>query len=116
MYLGTIMELGIALADLVEDQSDWSQKTFGSDAERGPLGVVRHLEKEAREAQAAIDSQDAFREEMADCLLLVLDAARRGKIKVMQLIKAAQAKMKINKSRTWPKPTSDEPVEHVRQI
>jgi|ERR1700722_87429 len=118
MQFGTITELGIALADLVEAHNEWSRKTFGSDEERGPLGPLKHLEKEAVEAQVwgkYPEDKEAFAEEMADCFLLVLDAARRGGIKPMQLIEAAQAKVKKNRSRQWPKTSADEPVEHIRE-
>lgn len=100
--------------DLVTDQAEWSQATFGNDLERGPMGALKHLEKEARECQAAIANPENLREEMADCFLLLLDACRRAGIKPMQLVEAAQEKMTINKRRTWPKPTDDEPVEHVK--
>jgi hypothetical protein len=106
----TIVELGDKLTDLIRDQSEWSQRTFGTDAERGPLGALRHLEKEAREAQESL----ADITEYADCLLLLLDASRRAGFKIMQVIEAAQEKMKVNKQRSWPKPTDDNPVEHVR--
>jgi hypothetical protein len=105
------LELGRQLNLLATDQSQWSQATFGTDAERGPLGALRHLEKEARETQEA--PQDS--EEYADCFLLILDAARRAGISPLQLIEAAQRKMVINRARTWPKPVDDNPVEHVRE-
>jgi hypothetical protein len=109
-WLVTALEAGELLRDLAGDQAEWSQKTFGSDKDRGPIGALRHLEKEAREA--AENPTDPM--EYADCFLLILDAARRAGIKPMELMKHAAAKMEINKARTWPKPTSDEPVEHVR--
>lgn len=130
MQFGRITELGIALADLVTDQSEWSQTTFGTDIARGPIGALRHLAKEVAEVEAAWRDWDAvsgagqhdpapFKSnlltEFGDCLLLLLDASRRAGIKPMQLIEAAQAKMKINKTRTWPKPVDDTPVEHVRE-
>lgn len=102
--------LGERLLALAKDQSDWSQSTFGTDQERGPLGALRHLEKEARETQAAPGDI----EEYADCFLLILDAARRAGISPLQLIEAAQRKMVINRQRTWPRPVDDQPVEHVR--
>ncbi len=105
-----LIETGEALRDLARDHAAWSQATFGSDLERGPIGPLKHLEKEAREAQANPD--DA--EEYADCLLLLLDAARRAGIKPLELIRAAQAKLEINRGRQWSLPVSDEPVEHVR--
>ena len=102
--------LGELLSSLAKDQSEWSQATFGTDQERGPLGALRHLEKEAVETQAAPDDI----EEYADCFLLILDAARRAGISPLQLIEAAQRKMVINRQRTWPRPVDDHPVEHVR--
>ncbi len=123
--------IGNALCELAEDQSEWSQRTFGTDSERGPVGAICHLEKEAREAwdvamslRAAVvnpgeqgnipAARDALATELADCFLLVLDAARRGGINPLNLLEAAKAKMEINKRRTWPKPETDKPVEHVK--
>jgi hypothetical protein len=59
---------------LWDRQAEWSQATFGTDAERGPTGPLKHLEHEAREAQAAPDDPSEY----ADCFLLILDAARRS--------------------------------------
>ncbi len=109
-YVVQCLDFAEAVIGLVRDQAEWSQATFGTDAERGPLGALKHLEKEAREAQA--NPSDIT--EYADCLLLILDAARRAKIKPLELVKAAQAKLLVNEARIWPKPVSDEPVEHVR--
>lgn len=97
---------------LVEEQSQWSQETFGNDQERGPIGPLKHLEKEAKEAQ---DNPTDIMEH-ADCLLLVLDASRRAGFSPVQLIEAALQKMEINKAREWPKDTpKDTAVEHVRE-
>lgn len=105
-----VIELGEKLIALSRDQSEWSQATFGTDQERGPLGALRHLESEARETQAAPNDS----EEYADCFLLILDAARRAGLSPLQLIEAAQRKMVVNRERSWPKPVDDHPVEHVR--
>ena len=102
------------IRDLVADQATWSQSTFGSDLERGPMGALKHLEKEARECQEAVGTPE-LREELADCLLLLLDASRRAGVEPTQLVEAAQAKMVKNKARTWNKPMPDEPIEHVRE-
>jgi len=90
--------------------AEWSQTTFGTDAERGAIGPLKHLEKEAREAQEALDPV-----EIADCLFLVFDAARRRGLTLDQLLDAAEWKLEVNKMRKWNKPTSVEPVEHVRE-
>lgn len=108
--------------DLIRGHAEWSQKTFGADDVRGPIGPLKHLEKEAREAQAAamlvepIDGGARLRDELADCFLLILDAARRANVKPMQLVEAAQAKLAVNKLREWPsQPVADEAIEHIRE-
>lgn len=120
--------LGQALYNLATDQAEWSQATFGTDKERGPIGVLKHLELEAVEARHEAEKfrdweggPDGLRYiarnfvfEMADCLLLLLDASRRGGFTAMQLVEAAQAKMVVNKARTFIKPTGDVPSQHVK--
>lgn len=92
------------------DQAAWSQKTFGADTERGPIGPLKHMLKEVQE----VLEKPTDVEEYADLLLLLMDSSRRAGINPMALLQAARAKMRKNKQREWPKPTSDEPVEHVR--
>lgn len=94
-------------------QSEWSQATFGLDGERGPVGALKHLEKEAKEAY---DESDPVKQKMeiVDCLFLSFDAARRSGMTPLALRRLAFEKLAINKARKWGKPTSDEPVEHVR--
>ena len=108
------------------EQSEWSQATFGTDTERGPLGALKHLEKEAKEAQREVEKiqriqsntdssiADSLNTEIADCLFLTFDAARRAGMTLDSLLDTAFRKLEINKQRKWNKPTSDEPVEHVR--
>ena len=111
-HMGPVIDLGEAFDDLAKDQSTWSQKTFGTDSDRGPIGALLHLEKRAREAVDAVSS-GGFEEEMADCFLLVIDAAGRGGMSPLELVKAAQGKMVMNKQRQWPVPVADVPVEHI---
>lgn len=98
------------LAPFWNSQAEWSQATFGTDAERGPMGPLKHLAKEVAEAMK--DPTDLM--EFVDCLFLVCDATRRAGFRVDDLMAAAWQKLEINKARQWSKPTSDEPVEHVR--
>jgi hypothetical protein len=115
-YVISAMNFYDEFTDLVKDQSEWSQATFGLDIHRGPLGALKHLEKEAIEAQevAGMDTLNQLQEELADCFLLLLDANRRSGFSPLQLVRAAQKKMAVNKTRTWPTPVDDTPVEHVR--
>lgn len=92
------------------DHAQWSDATFGPAHQRGPIGPLKHLEREAREAQANPTDPSEY----ADCLLLVLDAARRIGIHGPQLLNAAIAKLEVDKARHWPQTSSDEPVEHER--
>lgn len=91
----------------------WSNKTFGDEVSRGPIGPLKHLEKEAKEAYQEVD-YDKRSIEIADCLFLTFDAARRHGLTLEGLLEIAFLKLDKNKKRSWPKPSSDEPVEHVR--
>lgn len=105
------LDLGTQLDRLAYDQAEWSRATFGSDQEKGPLGALKHLEKEAREAQASPDDHSEY----ADCFLLVLDASRRAGLGPLQLIAEARKKMAVNRTREWVRPADpDQPVEHKR--
>lgn len=100
------------LQDFWDQQGEWSERTFGTSAERGPIGSLRHLANEVQEAIA--DPTDIV--EFADCLSLTLDAVRRAGFTLLELLAAAHAKLAVNKLRQWEKPTTDEAVSHVRLI
>jgi len=102
------------LQGLLNEQSEWSQRTFGSDSERGPIGPLKHLKKEVEEAIEAHGSTE-YNVELADCFLLLLDATRRSGLSFGDLVRLSLEKMEVNKSRVWPCSTkTDEPTEHVR--
>jgi len=109
-HMTTLIRAGELLNDIAHEQSVWSQATFGSDQTRGPIGALKHLEKEAREAQA--NPTDPV--EYADCFLLIIDAARRAGIKPIELMEAAYKKLQVCKQREWPPAVPDEAVEHIR--
>jgi hypothetical protein len=104
------------------EQGEWSQKTFGLDSERGPAGPLDHLEKEAKEAYYEVVSGDYLDEpekldtEIADCLFLVFDAARRSGMTLDGLLDTAFRKLEVNKQRKWQTPTPgvELAIEHVR--
>lgn len=91
-------EMGVKLWELADDQSQWSQATFGTDSECGPVGPLNHLRNECDEAIA----KPTDLAEYADLLILLLDASRRAGFSPLQVIEAAQEKMIINKDRKWP--------------
>lgn len=107
------IQLTLKLQRLLIEQKIWSEETFGADEIRGPVGALKHLEREAVEAVEAFEriaeSDDDntewefrrgnFKTELADCFLLLLDASRRGGVELLDLITAAEAKMVVNRSR-----------------
>jgi ParB family chromosome partitioning protein len=92
-------------------EAEWSQKTFGPDLERGPVGPLKHLAKEVQETIYSLHDLSEY----ADMQLLLFDATRRAGYGIRDLYQACEAKIKVNKSRKWPKSTSDEPVEHIKE-
>jgi NTP pyrophosphatase (non-canonical NTP hydrolase) len=105
------------LLHLIAWSSEWSQETFGTDAERGPIGPLKHLAKEVAEVMEAVEAGGGNAgEEFADLFLLLLDAARRYGLSFHGLVRNSLSKMDVNSRRVWPKPVDDEPVEHDRDV
>jgi hypothetical protein len=93
---------------LQDDIAAFTQKTFGESTARSK---ALHLAEEAREA--ADDPADAM--EWADCLILLLDAARIAGFSTDDLYAAAQRKMEINRARQWGQPDGDGIVRHIKE-
>lgn len=100
----------ITMPEFWTAQAAWSQATFGSDSERGPIGPLLHLAKEVQEAIA----NPSDLEEFADLQFLIFDSARRAGFTYEQLLDACWKKLEKNKTRKWGPATKDGPVEHVR--
>lgn len=103
--------IGLRTIDFWVSLAKWSQATFGPDSERNHIGPLKHLAKEAVEAQ--VEPADPV--EIADCLFLVFDAARRAGMTLGDLITECEKKLEINKARKWGTPKPGEPVEHMRE-
>jgi len=94
--------------DLQDDVGLWGEETFPNATSHS---IICHLEKEVKELKGyLLDSQ--LKEECADCFLLLLHLAHRGRF---SLLDEARKKMAINYRRTWGKPDKDGVVEHIRQ-
>lgn len=93
---------------LWNDLEQWSTATFGP---RSPAGPAAHLVEEAGELAADPGSA----EELADCLLLILDVARLNGLTPQELLDHAAAKLEINKGREWEEPDERGVIRHVLQ-
>lgn len=106
------------LTALWQTLSDWSQATFGDDSVRGPVGPLKHLRQEAREAINAVGQPEELRKELADCLLILLDVTRRSGSTFAVLLDDSIEKLAVNQQRKWP-PLSeietDAAVSHIRE-
>ena len=98
------------LAKLWDSLANWSRATFGADTERGPVGPLKHLAKEAQEAIASPGDASEY----ADCFILVCDAARRSGMSLDRLLQAVADKLEINRQRHWPAPVADQAIEHLK--
>lgn len=110
------------------EQAAWSQSTFGSDAERGPIGPMKHLAREVLTEMLGIPREDVTAilqkakhgdglsdvVEHADLQFLVFDSSRRAGFSFKDLLEACFKKLEINKARQWGPKTGDQPVEHIR--
>ncbi len=96
---------------LQEEAGVFSDVAFGTPQERGPLCPLAHLEKEILELKADLNDHS----EWADCLLLLLDAARRAGVDADQLILAAFKKLEVNKTRKWGKPDENGVIQHIKE-
>ncbi|WP_052245139.1 dATP/dGTP pyrophosphohydrolase domain-containing protein [Halocynthiibacter namhaensis] len=97
------------MKDIYTAHAEWSEKTFGSD--RGPLGPLKHLIKEAEEAAECPEDPHEF----ADCIFLVFDAARRAGHDYDALAQAMLEKLEILKRRQYQKVADGEPSFHIKK-
>lgn len=102
------------LEELIERHAKWSQKTFGSDDEKGPEGAARHL---TDEAYRELNNNPYDVEEQADVFLLLLDVVRRSGGNFSDLLHAAIKKQNKNDSkRRWMYNDEKGHYEHDRNL
>jgi hypothetical protein len=98
------------LQRLQREAGRWADEVFGQN--RTPDGEIAHLLKEV-EKELTTDPHDI--NEYADCLLLLLGAARNAGHAADDVVDAAWEKLEVNRHRDWAEPGPDGVVEHVRE-
>lgn len=83
----------------MKEIESFSDSAFGNPKQRNEMGALHHLHLEVAELIQNTDDHM----EWADCMLLLLDAARRKGITPEQLFGYCLEKLEINKKRTWVK-------------
>lgn len=117
------------LQALMNSIMNWSDKQFdnGNFTPKRTIPMAKHLKEESQELVNALniyfgknkpkrmDEQFAYdvREEIADCMILLLDICSHLNITSNQLISLAESKLEINKDRYWGKPV-DGVVNHIK--
>ncbi len=84
--------------------------------ERTALALSHHLKKESEELIKAIESgiDKDIHEELADCLILILNIATKNRIEATELNKDVKNKLAICNNRTLGKPNADGVIEHSK--
>ena len=90
----------------------WSEKQFGLSDERGPIGPLKHLQREIEELLQCPDDP----EEYADAVFLIFDAAWRAGVTYPELMETLWYKLGKNKRRNWPPTSATGVVEHVKGV
>lgn len=100
------------IKQLLEQQKEFSSKTFGEIPFTAPL---HHLLKEIKEVLDESESGAALTE-FADCFLLLLDAywRRFPYWNTDQLVSAAFNKLEVNKKRKWGKSDANGTFQHLQ--
>ena len=102
-----VIAVVIAREQVRREHAVWSQATFG---DVGPVGLLKHLSKEALEAAA----EPGDLSEWADMQFLLWDAQRRAGISDEQITQAMVEKLVVNKQLEWPEPKDGEPRLHIK--
>ena len=99
------------LINYIQEQKEWSLKTFGPGNRVD--GVIDHIKKELEK----IKDKPKDLEEWVDVIILALDGAWRAGFKPWEICFKMRHKQLINKDREWPDwKTAKEgkAIEHIR--
>lgn len=92
--------------NMQDDIAGFTDEVFGAST---PVSKLHHLTEEVQEL---IDAPDD-KMEWADCMILLIDAAKKAGYDMDDLYQAVQSKMEINKKRKWGAPDENGVVRHV---
>lgn len=105
------------IQNLMIEISTWSSQQFPTlEGTRGIIAKLSHLKEEVTELQVAVDNGDKkeINDEIADCFMLLFDAAHDLKITENDIIKFSRAKLGINKDRKWSNPDNNGLIHHIK--
>ena len=109
------------LQNLMNEIQQWSDDTFdnGEFNKKRSISISHHLLKESKELTEALtetfENKEHVKEEIIDCLTLILDTSAHYGIDASELIDGCYEKLEINKNREWGKPDENGVVEHIRK-
>lgn len=116
-YLNALKEIerlqGKDVQVLTNEIVEWATQTFG-ERQQSVIPVVNHLKKEVDELLEALKSGGDYKDEFADCFMLLLESANSKKINVNELVNLTRSKLEKNKKRKWGLPNSDGIIEHIQ--
>ena len=92
----------IDLEQCIEDQKEWSIRTFGNG--KRVEGICRHIEKELEEVRS--NPSDVY--EWIDIVILALDGAWRSGYSPQEIALALVKKQNVNFGRVFPMPESED--------
>lgn len=114
------------LQDFMNQTSEWADQTFdnGNFNRYRSIPISYHLQKESIELteslsnyfkEPSIQNFADAKEELSDCMTLILDCSTHLGCNADELITACYNKLEKNKSREWGKPDKNGVVEHVKK-
>lgn len=112
------------LQEFMDQTSEWSDEKFdkGRRTQKRALSISYHLKKEVKELNEALEiyfqehsSKNYLNasEEIADCMILILDCANHFGFHAEYLLDLCYNKLEINKARIWGEPDENGVVEHI---
>lgn len=99
------------LRHIVQEQKEFSEKTFGPG--KRTKGLIQHISKELKE----IEEAPTDLEEWIDVAILAFDGAWRAGWTPLEIENALVAKLNKNRSRKWPNWKEigpDKAIEHLK--